>query len=278
MEASRAVANWLEYHKSHSSENTLKAYQTALDTFSAEFADKTISELSSEFILSFLNRVTEGKKPQTKRTRYAHLTAFFNFIGNNLDPDFRNPCDTPAMKRLFRNRPPARWNTIDMDTVDEVIFKTVKTRNRLMLELMARAGMRIGEVLKLTPDDINERKLTPREPKSGKIHETVFIPQKVATRLKDYLREKSFQPQERIFPICYEAARAMGKKAGDAVGAKLRPHDLRCHAATHASRSGVPVEIVRKVILRLANLSTTQRYLGKVTDTEAIRWIDNLYS
>jgi integrase/recombinase XerD len=38
------------------------------------------------------------------------------------------------------------------------------------------------------------------------------------------------------------------------------------------------VEIVSKVILRHSNLATTQRYLGKVTDTEAIRWIDNLYS
>jgi integrase/recombinase XerD len=35
---------------------------------------------------------------------------------------------------------------------------------------------------------------------------------------------------------------------------------------------------VSKVILRHANLSTTQRYLGKVRDVEAIRWIDNLYS
>ena len=39
----------------------------------------------------------------------------------------------------------------------------------------------------------------------------------------------------------------------------LRPHDLRRHAATFASRSGVPVEIVSKVILRHANLFPTQR-------------------
>ena len=57
-------------------------------------------------------------------------------------------------------------------------------------------------------------------------------------RLKDYLKEKSFEPDERIFPICYEAARAMVKKAWDVVGVKLRPHDLRRHAATHASDPG----------------------------------------
>jgi integrase len=147
-----------------SKENTLKSYQAALATFLTEFAGRQIGDLSTEDVLSHLNRVTEGKKPQTRRVRYAHLSAFFNFIRNNLDPEFRNPCDTPAMKRLFRNRAPARWNTIDKDTVDEVIFKTVKPRNRLMLELMAMGGMRVGEVLKLTPSDINERKLTLREP------------------------------------------------------------------------------------------------------------------
>jgi integrase/recombinase XerD len=66
-------------------------------------------------------------------------------------------------------------------------------------------------------------------------------------------------------------------KVGKMVGVNLRPHDLRWHAATYASRSGVPIEIVSKVILRHADLSTTQRYLGKVSDLEAIRWIDNLH-
>ena len=69
----------------------------------------------------------------------------------------------------------------------------------------------------------------------------------------------------------------MVEKAGAMVGGHLRPHDLRRHAATYASRSGVPVEIVSKVILRHVNLSTTQRYLGKVSDAEAVRWVENLY-
>ncbi|MFC1867916.1 hypothetical protein ACFL0H_07275 [Thermodesulfobacteriota bacterium] len=47
---------------------------------------------------------------------------------------------------------------------------------------------------------------------------------------------------------------------------------------TKASRSGVPIEIVSKVILRHSNLSTTERYLGKISDVEALKWIDNLYA
>jgi integrase len=70
----------------------------------------------------------------------------------------------------------------------------------------------------------------------------------------------------------------MIEKAGELAGIYLRPHDLRRHSATFAGRAGVPIEIVSKVILRHANLSTTQRYLGKVSDTEAMRWIENLYA
>jgi integrase len=92
------------------------------------------------------------------------------------------------------------------------------------------------------------------------------------------LREYNINDHERIFPIGYEASRIMVKKAGAIAGIYLRPHDLRRHSATYASRAGVPIEIVSKVILRHANLSTTQRYLGKVSDTEAMKWIENLYA
>jgi integrase len=65
--------------------------------------------------------------------------------------------------------------------------------------------------------------------------------------------------------------------AGKVVRIHPRPHDLRRHAATYASRAGVPIEIVSKVILRHANLSTTQQYLGTVSDVEVIKWVGSLY-
>jgi len=96
----------------------------------------------------------------------------------------------------------------------------------------------------------------------------------VADRLKEYITNKGIGADQRIFPISYTAGRELVNKAGKLVGIHLRLHDLRRHAATYASRSGVPIEIVSKVILRHANLSTTQRYLETVSDVEAIRWID----
>jgi integrase/recombinase XerD len=62
------------------------------------------------------------------------------------------------------------------------------------------------------------------------------------------------------------------------VGIYLRPQDLRRHTAAFASRSGGPIEIISKIILRHANLSTTQIYLGNISDSEALEWIETLYS
>ena len=105
----------------------------------------------------------------------------------------------------------------------------------------------------------------------------VFIPQKVADRLKEYIRVKNIDSNQQIFPLTYGGTREIVKRAGRLVGINLKSHDLRRHAATYASRSGTPLEIVSKVILRHTNLSTTQRYLGKVSETEAVKWIENLY-
>jgi integrase/recombinase XerD len=224
-----------------------------------------------------MSEISDGIKQSTKKLRFTLLAAFFNFIKNSVDPDFQNPCDNPALRKLFRAGKPAQFKIIEKDVIDEIIFRTSNPRNRLILELMARACMRVGEVLKLTPKDIEDRKAIIREPKSGKEAEVAFLPQKVADRLQKYISDNGIGPDDRIFPITYAAARIIVKKAGDLVGIHLKPHDLRRHAATYASRSGTPIEIVSKILLRHSSLSITQIYLGKISDAEAIRWIDNLH-
>ena len=121
--------------------------------FCEEFGEQQLNELSVDNILEFLNQLTDGCKPQTKRIRYAHLSAFFNFIKNNIISDFISPCDSKMLRKLFRLKVKTHWDILEKGTVDEIIFRTTKPGDRLMLELMARGAMRVGEVLKLTPND-----------------------------------------------------------------------------------------------------------------------------
>jgi integrase len=255
----------------------VKSVEFVLHHFIGHFENQELSGITKEEVLDFLTKLTSGNKQTSKRNRFSTLSSFYNFIINTTLPDLQNPCNAPVIKKIFRRPQCIQWKIIDKETVDEIIFRTMNVRNRIILELMARGGMRIGEVLKLTPGDIDDRKLLIQNPKSGREGEVVFILKKLMDRLNGYVKDKSLGPSQRIFPISYVAVWMMVKKAGKLVDVNLHPHDLRRHAATYASRSGTPIEIVSKVILRHSDLSTTQRYLGKVNDAEAIRWIENLY-
>jgi integrase/recombinase XerD len=157
--------------------------------------------------------------------------------------------------------------------VDEIIYM----RDRLILELQARCGLRIGEVLNLRAKDISDRNIVLQGPKSGKDEEVAFMPEQVAKRLNDYIKCNNLNPMDRIFLICYSTARSLIRRYGNKFDLRISPHDLHRHSATFASRNGVPLEITSKVILRHQDLKTTQMYLGKVSDSEAIRWMDVLH-
>ena len=236
--------------------NTFQSYLAMIKRLLRYLGDRPLEELNTETIQVFLTDYTAGC--------------------DNVDHTVQNPCNTKSMKRMFRPRVNRSWKILDKDIVDEMIFKTDNDRDRLMLELMARAGMRIGEVLKLTAEDVGGKKLRIQSPKSGRPHVFVYLPQKIARRLDSYIANRQIRPDERLFPLSYGGARAAVVRASKVVGVHVRPHDLRRFAATHASRSGVPIEIVSKVILRHSNLATTQIYLGKVSDDEAFRWIEDI--
>jgi site-specific recombinase XerD len=73
--------------------NTIRTYGSTMSSFRSAFEDRDLGSLSPDDVLSFLTAITEGKKQLTKRTRYSHLKTFFNFIKNNVDPSFENPCE-----------------------------------------------------------------------------------------------------------------------------------------------------------------------------------------
>jgi membrane-associated protease RseP (regulator of RpoE activity) len=90
--------------------------------------------------------------------RYAQAKAFFNFIINECGLDMKNPCAHPLIAKQYENPKPAARKILDKELVDELIYSTASPRDRLILELQARCGLRIGEVFKLKVSDVLDRK------------------------------------------------------------------------------------------------------------------------
>ena len=57
MQVLKAIEIWLEYRRSHSRDNTLKAYHMVLSNFNREFGERDVQDITSDEILSFLNRI-----------------------------------------------------------------------------------------------------------------------------------------------------------------------------------------------------------------------------
>jgi integrase/recombinase XerD len=252
-------------------------YVSLLDHIQQHFGGREIESITAGEVGLFLESQTANKAKSTRRLTYAQVKAFFNFMINECLMDIKNPCSHPLIARQYKNPKPAARAILDKELVDQLIYSTKSDRDRLILELQARCGLRIGEVLKLHAVDVADRKLTINEPKSGKESEIAFMPEQIAKRLAEYISVNHIGPEERIFRVCYSTVRVLVRRLATKFHVKILPHDFRRHSATYASRNGVPLEIVSKVLLRHKDLKTTQIYLGKVNDTEAIRWMDVLH-
>jgi len=136
MKVSKAAKIWIDYHKAHSKKNTVRSYQSFIDRFCLDFGESEIDQLTLDDVLSFLNSFTNCNRPYTKRVLYSHLSAFFNFFRNNIDSAMGNSCDTAMIRKLYRERVVSKWEIIEKETIDEIIFRTTIIRNRLILELM----------------------------------------------------------------------------------------------------------------------------------------------
>jgi integrase len=277
MTIQKAIKHYIEHQRTSVKKKTQEGYKKLLDCFLSEFYDRTIETIKAEELYRFLETYAEGFAKSTRRLKYAQLRAFFNFVIDNFQMNIKNPCSSPQLFKSFKSTQHMTRKILDKETVDEIIFNSTNIRDRLILELQARCGLRIGEVLKLKVSDISGRKLLIQEPKSGRDVEVTFMPEHIAIRLANYITNRDLSSKDRIFGVCYTTVRNLVRKLGQKLNVRISPHDLRRHSATYASRNGVPLEIISKVILRHQDLKTTQVYLGKVSDLEAIRWMDVLH-
>jgi site-specific recombinase XerD len=277
MTIQEAVELFKKHQKGNVKKNTIRSYRRLLEKLAVRFAEQEVVSVSPDDIGRFLEECTDGLSKSTRHLRYAQMKAFFNYTIELNGLDIKSPCNGGSLSKTFKNAQHKPRKILDKETVDEIIFKSRGPRYRLILELQSRCGLRIGEVLNLHAADVAGRKLTIQEPKSGKDEEVAFMPEHIAVRLTEYIVRQNLAPGDRVFPICYSTVRSMVAGLGKKLNVIIAPHDLRRHSATYASRNGVPLEIISKIILRHQDLKTTQVYLGKISDTEAIRWMDILH-
>jgi site-specific recombinase XerD len=154
-------------------------------------------------------------------------------------------------------------------------------RNRALLVVLYRAGLRIGEALALEPRDLDSDHGTVRvrRGKGAKPRTVAMDPEAwaVLERWLDVRAKRGLNGRHRTFctlrgrPIdasyVRHALRRLARRAG--LERRVAPHMLRHTFAAELAREGVPVHIIRR-LLGHRRLETTAQYIDHLAPLELV--------
>ncbi len=144
------------HHLTSLKHSTNTGYELFFKSLKAFFGDRALESITAEEVGNFLESFTAGVARGTRHLRFAQTKAFFSFLINERGLEIKNPCANALLMKQYKNPKPAARKILDKELVDELNYSTTVPMDRLILELQARCGLRIGEVLKLKADDVTD--------------------------------------------------------------------------------------------------------------------------
>ena len=225
------------------------------------FGERRMNEITAAQILQWQAAMSEKKYSETYlRMIQNQLTALFTHASRVYD--LRN---NPCKKVRKMGKPEA--GKLDFWTYDEykrfISEIPPGTQYHLLFEILFWTGCRVGEVLALTPADINESacqisidktyyraggKDVITTPKTEQSVRVIEIPEFLRDEIRDYLdRLYGLPVNERIFPIVQEAVQHKMKRVSEkAQVKKIRVHDLRHSHVAYLINRGVEPLIIKE--------------------------------
>lgn len=208
-----------------------------LKVFESSFHRRNVAELPPSEVEDFIHSTWGSGKASTLAKRADQLSAFFNFciriLKRNGSSGFINPCSLIERVRVVAE---ARKGFIDPEKMQGLLRTCTDPRHWLMFAILITAGLRVSELLKLRPMDVDGRVLTLLYPKSGKEREYAVIPNAIAGKLREHI--DNIPTQGVIFPASRGSVNRLVQRHSRKVGLELTTHDFRRWTATFWERHG----------------------------------------
>ena len=249
--------------------NTLKQSATSLVQFLTFFAGKgniVLEQLTREDLEAFVEDLQDrGMKPTTVNTRLRGVYAFLRYLILEY-----KIVSWELMERKIRLKLPDRLpRAIDAQHIEQLLSVIDNLRDRALILLLLRTGMRIGELLNCKVDDVDlaEQKILIYQSNKTSVGRAVYYSNDAQQALLAWLRTRDPLKQQLFYgrganPLCYEAARSMFNKYLQKSGLQYNGYTLHCLRHTFATdllNARMPLECLR-VLLGHSNLEITRRY------------------
>lgn len=254
--------------------NTMRSTLAGCELFLSFVKDQGKSELKQitrQDLEGFVEQeIDRGLAIVTVKTRLCAVYAFLRFLHE------RNIVGAELLVKRIRLRLPAPLpKAINPDDVRTLLSVLDDVRDRAMILVLLRTGMRIGELLGTRIGDVNlpERKIAIWEAEKNLVGRVVCISDDAVSALKDWFTKRDpekpliFYGQGRS-GLTYQGARAVFVRCLKKAGLSHKGYTLHCLRHTFASEAlnaGMRLEAVQ-VLLGHSNAEVTRRY-ARLTDT-----------
>ena len=268
------IEEYVRYqYRCHFQANTIRSSFGALVPFVQFIKEKgkaSIEEVEKKDLEAFVEHEQDrAMKLTTVRTRLAALKAFLRFM-----------IDNGALReevfpwKLKIKMPETLPRAMDPDDVDRLLSVEANVRDRAMILVLLRTGMRIGELLstRVTDVDMKEQKILIYEAAKNHCGRVVYFSDDAKDALKAWLKKRNRRVELLFYgykgrALSYVAARIMFMKYLEKAGLSHKGYTLHCLRHTYATEllnARMPLECLEK-LMGHSRLEVTQRY-ARLTD------------
>jgi site-specific recombinase XerD len=248
--------------------------RTAIDYISdvrqfAAFCPKAWTDVTMHDIDAFVDHQRQARLgPATIKRRVAGLKVFFDFLAEDSgDLSWPNPV---RFKRHAGRQPKRLPRDLTNEQVEQLWLTITSPRDQAWFALMLRAGLRVGEVVRLKVSDV----LTPptahqpahvRVYGKGQKERMVLLTVDAYAVLQAWLYQRPASPHDTVFlnersqPLSSSGIEWLLQGYGQSIGLAVTPHQLRHTFARQLTEGGMPLTSLSK-LMGHAQVSTTQVY------------------
>ncbi|HIH38303.1 tyrosine-type recombinase/integrase [Candidatus Woesearchaeota archaeon] len=232
---------------------TVKTYLHCIHAFKKQ-CNKQLHEITKQDVIEYLDELC--KKEKAGSTVNVHLQSIKFFFGVVLK------------KRLLLSlrgikKPKKLPVVLSKEEVHSLINTIENPKHRLIVELLYGSGLRVGEVIRLRPRDIDLDQMRGWvRCGKGKKDRMFVIPESIKEKIHLHMKGKWLFSGNNNHHLSIMSVQLIVKEAAKKAGLykNVHPHTLRHSFATHLIDAGYPLVVIQ-TMLGHANMSTTLTYI-----------------
>ena len=245
------------------SEESVRKYVSAIRIFSQFLKDRGFSfaDVDKNVLREFLRYLKFERKTsyKTLENYFSALSTFYDYLAYEEI--------VPANTVLpFRRRYLRRYKSDDeqyvrrllsVEELSKIVNSTLDPRDRAIIVLLAKTGIRRNELIKLDINDIDWEKyriILKKTPKRS--NRIVFFDDETAIVLRRWLKARAMlKPRTKALFINYISKKRIDRntvfnvvvKHSSRLGLRISPHDLRHWFTTWLRRNNMPREFIKEL-------------------------------